>query len=184
VSALAAVLITLSVAGTAFAAPAASQTMHFSTLQQWGTPLGPTTSPSSCPADVLNDYVWIDASGNGVSHQILNGAGDFWATTTFTGEATLTMYPTSSLSGIGTDAQGNTTATVTGPSDGTVTGHFTEWFGISANAQNGVIHGTIHFQGTDSSGAHVFVSAVFHAAWLPGADPNGPPSFYFDRATC
>ncbi len=183
-SALAALLASAIGASVALAAPATSMTQHFSTMQQWGTPLGPTTSPSGCPASVLSDYVWIDATGNGVFHQTVNAAGDFWGTSTFTGQATLTMYPASSLAGIGTDAQGNTTATVVGPSDGVVTGHFTEWFGISDNKQNAVTHGTIHFQGTDASGSPVSVNAVFHAAWLPGADVNGPPSFYFDRATC
>ena len=181
---LAALGLILSGPGSVLAAPATSMTVHFSTMQQWGTPLGPTTRATNCPAAVLNDYVWIDATGNGISHQTTNGAGDFWSTSTFTGQATLTMYPVSSLADLGTDAQGNTTATIVGPSDGTVAGHFTEWFGISANNQNGVIHGTIHFQGTDATGASVQVNAVFHAAWLPGTDPNGPPSFYFDTATC
>lgn len=133
----------------------------------------------------MNDYVWIDATGNGVSHQTVNGAGDFWATNTFTGWATITSYPVSSLANISTDASGNTTATIVGAPDLVATGHITEWFGVSDNNHNSVIHGTIHFQGTVSgTGAPVSVSSVFHAAWLPSADPNGPPSFYFDRATC
>lgn len=179
-----ALMLAISASATAIAAPATSTTQHYSTLQQWGTPLGPTTSPSNCPASVLNDFVWINATGNGVMHQTTNGAGDFWATSTFTGQATLTAYPVSSLSNIGTDANGNTTATIVGPADGTYTGHFTEWFGISANKQNGVLHGTINFTGTTSTGASVSVHGVFHAAWLPGTNPNGPPSFYFDTAVC
>ncbi len=184
VATAAALALVASSVGAALAAPATSSTQHFSTMVQWGTPLGPTTSASDCPADVLSDFVLIDATGNGVFHQTTNGAGDFWGTSTFTGQATLTMYPASSLSNLTPDAQGNINPTVVGPADGTVSGHFTEWFGVSANNQNGVMHATIHFQGTDATGAPVMVNAVFHAAWLPGTDPNGAPSFYFDKAVC
>lgn len=179
------VALSLAVSSGAFAASGTSETSHFSTMQQWGTPLGPTTSPSNCPSAILNDFVWIDATGNGVMHDNVNGAGDFWATSTFTGTGTITDYPVSSLSNIGTDSSGNTTATIVGPADMTAVGRLTEWFGISDNKQNGVIHGTINFTGTIAgTGTQVSVHAVFHAAWLPGTDTNGPPSFYFDTAVC
>jgi hypothetical protein len=177
------VVLSLAASSGVFAAPATSETFHFSTLQQWGTPLGPTTSPSNCPAAILNDFVWIDMTGNGVSHDTTNGAGDFWATTTFTGNGTITSYPVTSLANIGTDSSGNTTATIVGPPDLSGSAHLTEWFGISANNQNGVIHGTINVVGT-FGGQPMTVHGNFHAAWLPGTDPNGPPSFYFDTAVC
>jgi len=163
------------------AAPATSQTQHFTTVQQFGNPTGPTTNNSNCPPPVLNDYVYIDATGNGVQHQTVNGAGDSWFTTTFTGTGTVTFYPEASLS---IDTGGNVTGII-GLPDMTVTGHLTEWFGFEANKQNQVAHGTVNFQGTVvGSGSPIRFHQVTQARWAVGTDPNGPPDYSFNNATC
>src|SRR5215813_5494884 len=56
---------------------------------------------------------------NGVLHFTVNKAGDFWATGTQTGDFLLVPDD---------------------PSQPTYTGHFTAWFGVSDNRQNGVDH--------------------------------------------
>lgn len=180
----AAAVLLVATAQLALAAPGSSSTTHFTSVMSWGTPTAPTTNMSNCPAAVLDDYNFVDATGHGVSHQNTNPAQDFWATSTFTGTGTVTFYPASSLS---FDSQGNVTG-VTGPSDMTVSGHLTDWFGISANKQNSVFHGTVNFKGMiaagPGAGSPIRFHNVTHGAWLPGTDPNGPPSFYFNVASC
>ena len=175
-------VVSLMAAAVAYAGP--SQTVHFNSQQMFGTPTGPTTNVSNCPAPVINDYVDINATGNGVAHQNTNPAGDFWATTTFTGSGTVTFYPASSLT---FDSQGNVTGIV-GPSDMTVSGHLKDWFGISSNKQNQVATGTVTFIGTITAGAGAGSPIKFHnlthAGWQVGSDPNGPPDFFFDKAHC
>ena len=55
-------------------------TTHFDHTSFVGQPLG-------CPG--VEGFVFVDATGNGVFHVTINRAGDFWATTTFTGQATI-----------------------------------------------------------------------------------------------
>jgi hypothetical protein len=168
--------------GSATAAPATSSTVHFNSLVgQLGAPTGPTTNISDCPAPVINDFTSIDATGNGISHQTTNGAGDFWSTSTFTGTATVTFYPNGTF-----DSMGNVIG-VSGTPDMQVTGHLTEWFGTSANNQNAVFHGTVNFNGVTvfpNPGTPIRFHNVVHGAYLPGADQNGPPSFFFNVASC
>jgi hypothetical protein len=173
-------LAALSFAASASADPGQSQTIHYNTIvDQFGTPTAPTTNLSNCPAPVLNDFTDIDASGNGVSHQTVNGAGDFWATSTFTGSATVSFWSEGTV-----DQDGNVTS-VGGTEDMQVTGRLTEWFGFSGNRNNAVEHGTVNFQGTVvGSGTPISFHNVVHFAYLPGADENGPPSFAFNVATC
>ena len=172
----------LTLVATAGASPAQNQTFHFNALvDQLGTPTGQTTNLSNCPAPVLNDFVDINATGNGVVHQTINGAGDVWFTTTFTGTATITFYPNGTV-----DSNGNVIS-VSGTPDMQVTGHLTQWFGFEGNKQNAVAHGTIDFQGLTvypNPGTPITFHNVTHAAWLPGANPNGPPSFAFNVASC
>jgi Tfp pilus assembly protein FimT len=100
------VLSTLALAVSAGASPATSVTVHFNSLSgQLGSPGGPATNNTTCPAPLLNDFTSIDATGNGVTHQTQNGAGDFWFTSTFTGTATVTFYPSGKV-----DSQGNVTS--------------------------------------------------------------------------
>src|SRR5258706_3795620 len=107
------VVVSLAGAQVAIASPGSSSTIHFPSQSGWGTPTGHTTNLSNCPAPVINDFTFLDATGHGVSHQNTNPAQDFWATSTFTGHGTVTFYPASSLS---FDDTGNVTG-VTGPSD-------------------------------------------------------------------
>ncbi len=68
-----------------------------------------------------------------------------------------------------------------------VTGHLTEWFGTSANNQNAVFHGTVNFKGVTvfpNAGTPISFHNVVHGAYLPGADQNGPPSFFLNVANC
>jgi len=180
--AVASVAVGLGFAASASADPGQSQTFHFNSISgQLGSPTGPTTNVSDCPAPVINDFTAIDATGNGVSHQTINGKGDGWFTSTFTGDATVTFYPEGTV-----DDQGNVTA-VSGTPDMQVTGHLTQWDGGSFNNQNGVIHGTVNFKGTEvfpNLGTPISFHNVFHAAWVPGVDENGPPSFAFNVASC
>ena len=88
----------------------------------------------------------ITITYNGVLHFTVNKAGDFWATGTMTGTATVVSLD---------------------PSNPSFTGHFTMWFGESDNKQNGVDHSTftVHLTGSDGSSikahetAHVSSSA-------------------------
>jgi hypothetical protein len=59
----------------------------------------------------------ITITYNGVLHFTVNKAGDFWATGTMNGSATVVPLD---------------------PSNPSFTGHFTMWFGESDNKQNGV----------------------------------------------
>ncbi len=174
------VAVALGFAATASAAPGQSQTFHFNSLvDQLGTPTGPTSNVSDCPAPVLNDFTDINATGNGVTHQTVNGAGDFWFTQTFTGNATVTFWSDGTV-----DQDGNVTS-VGGTEDMQVTGHLTEWFGFEGNRNNAVVHGTVNFRGTVvGTGAPISFHNVSHFAWLPGVDQNGPPSFGFNVASC
>lgn len=174
-------LAALGVAATAAADPGQSQTVHFSALvNQFAMPVAPTTNASNCPAPVLNDFAEINATGNGVMHDNVNANGD-WMTSTFTGTATVDFYPAADAV---FDSNGNVIALV-GTPDMSVTGHLTQWFGGSDNKQNVVFTGTVNFQGTVvGSGAPISFHSVVHGAWLPAADPNGPPSFYSNVASC
>lgn len=167
-------------AASASAAPGQSQTFHFNSLvDQLGTPTGQTSNLSNCPGAVLNDFTDINATGNGITHQTINGAGDVWFTSTFTGNATVTFWSQGTV-----DQNGNVTS-VGGTEDLQVTGHLTEWFGFSGNAKNAVATGTVTFQGTVvGTGAPISFHDVTHVAWLPGVDENGPPSFAFNVAHC
>jgi hypothetical protein len=137
---------------------------------------------AGCPAILSTDYVTIVGTGNGVEHITVNKAQDGWFTSTFTGRATITLYPPSSVT---VDNDGN--VTIVGPPDADQTpyvGKITEWFGGSFNKQNAVEHNTFHFAGTNGTGESIRVLDVSHAAWTPGTDPSGPPNKSFDKFSC
>jgi hypothetical protein len=171
----------LSFSAVASANPGQTQTVHFNSLvNQLGNPTGPTTNVSDCPAPILNDFTGINATGNGVMSETVNKNGD-WSTSTFTGAATVDFYPAADAM---FDSNGNLIMLM-GTPDMTVTGHLTEWFGGSDNKQNVVFHGTVDFHGTVvGTGAPIKFHNAVHGAWLPGVDPNGPPSFYSNVASC
>lgn len=196
---LAALLALALVGGIALAAPAAadtapvlacgstittscSQTAHFSDVNEWQSPLG---TGSGCPAYVVDDYVLMVGSGNGVEHDNINKAGDFWATNTFTGTVTLTFYAPSNVDVTVIDDQGDIAATPTGPADNVITGHITQWFGVSDNKQNGTFGFTFSFDGTDQSGAPISLHGNSHATWTPGSDPfQGQPRHATNTVSC
>jgi hypothetical protein len=186
--------VPLSSATVAEASPATSMTSHFSVVQQWGSPTTPT-SQNNCTGPIgnalLNDYVYINDTGNGVQHETINGAGDAWFTTTFTGTGVITFYPPSSVD-VTFDSQGNiTNVVVKGSPDMIVSAKLQEWFGFEANKQNAVGHGTINAHGTvtvGSVGINSGTPVSFHndaqSRWAVGADQNGPPTFSFSKVGC
>ncbi len=167
------------------------QTAHFASQQGFETPCGTPTNPSTCPDWLVNDLVFLDMSGNGIEHVNVNvnvnvnKALDFWSTTTFTGSGTLTLYPPSSVD-LQTDPNGNIIgATITGPPDTVLTGHITDWFGISANRSSAVIHGTVNVTGTLTDGSPISVHDTTHASWTPGQIPFADaPHLSFNKVTC
>jgi hypothetical protein len=156
-----------------------TQTAHFSNDDEFGSPLPPAPG---CPDVVSSDYVHIVGTGNGVEHVTVNKAQDAWLTSTFTGNATFTPYPASSLS---FDMQGNVTGII-GPPDTSVaafTGKLTEWFGGEFNRQNANQHGIININAV-ADGQALSLHVNFHAQWAVGADPNGPPTRMFEHVSC
>jgi len=151
-----------------------SETAHFDEVNQWLTPAGPG---AGCPGYLENDYGAMVGTGNGVEHTNLNKAGDFWATTTFTGEVTITFYSPSNVD-VTLDDQGDVvSATITGPADNVLTGHITQWFGVSDNKQSGTFGLTFSVNGVDQDGASVMAHGAQHANWTPDSEPfAGPPS--------
>src|SRR5438552_14669169 len=86
------------------------------------------------PSFIVDGYVLMVGSGNGVEHADINKAGDF-------------------------------SATPTGPADNVVTGHLTQWFGVSDNKQNGEFGFTFAFNGVDQSGFRLTLHDDSHANW-------------------
>lgn len=160
-----------------------SSTTHFSGMEQWlgqGTP----GDSSSCPAYFDNDWAYESGTGNGVFHINVNKDGDESLSTTWTGAATITFYPPTSVS-IVTDSDDNVISSqITGPPDHVLTGHNAQWFGASFNNQDSLMNFTFSFQGTDESGNPFTVHNEQHQQWLPGADPYGPPSAAHLRFSC
>jgi len=179
------VLGLIAVVPSAAWAASQTQTVHFKSISDsWGTPSvpPPPTNTSTCPGPLLYDYTLANFTGNGVMHGTVNGAGDSWFTSTFTGTGTVAFYPASVLT---FDSNGNVTGFIGNPQpDLVATGHLTNWFGFEANKQNQVAHGTINFQGTDGSGNPITFHNNAQFVWTPGMDPNGQPSFYVNHVTC
>lgn len=150
-----------------------TDTAHFDQLDQWGTPLG---AGDNCPSYVANDYAYMVGSGNGVEHNTINKAGDFWGTMTFTGNVSFTFYDPGNVE-VAMDDQGNViSATITGPPDNVVTARFTQWFGVQDNRQNGNIGQTFSVAGADQDGAPIQIHGNWHVNWTPGTEAfSGPP---------
>jgi hypothetical protein len=159
-----------------------SQTATYTDTDQWETPLVPL--PASCPAYLGSDLVHIVGNGRGVEHANLNKAGDFWATTTFTGEVTISAYAPGDVAAV-FDDQGIVSATPTGPAEHIISGHLTEWFGVSDNKQNGVFSITTSVNGVDENGAPFVLHMVQHTTWTPGTEPfAGPPHTVVATGSC
>ena len=151
-----------------------NQTAHFSTIDSVGTPL--QTAEPACPPQVSTDFVTMVGTGNGIEHSIVNKAGDGWFTSTFSGTATLTAYPPSSI-----DNSDPNNPVVIGPPDasfGPFTGKITEWFGGSFNRSNQVMHDTFHFNGTTAEGTTSFqILDVSHFNTTPNTGLGEPHTF-------
>jgi hypothetical protein len=118
----------------------------------------PAPLPSTCW--VNPNYALVSTDGNGIQHSTVNKAGDFWFTTTYTGDAA--MYPIVFQSpGVPqVDANGNDVVDMSQPP--VATGHLTTWFGQEDNKQNGVNHATLSFEGTLASGQSVSLHGDMH----------------------
>ncbi|MEP7021741.1 MAG: hypothetical protein ABI808_13915 [Pseudonocardiales bacterium] len=160
-----------------------SQTATYTDTDQWLTPVSP--APASCPAYIGNDLGHLVGTGHGVEHVNLNKAGDFWATSTFTGDVSISFYNPSAVNAT-YDEQGNiVSAAPTGQPDDVVTGHMTQWFGVSDNNQSGVFTITFSLRGVDQNGTPVSLHGVTHANWTPGTEPfAGPPHTFVSRVSC
>jgi hypothetical protein len=179
----------LAFAVPASAAPATSQTFHFSSVVGWNTAINPV-NPGSCPDWAVNDNVFMNMTGNGVQHVTYNAAGDSWFTTTFTGSGTIAFYGPNPVNYTYSDPPNNTI--ISGLSDPslqpemTLTGHLTQWFGFESNNKNAVGHGTVEFKGTDN-GTGIPFTLHFHqqAVWAVGANPNtDPPKLLISLTSC
>jgi hypothetical protein len=164
-----------------------TETDHFTQQLGFVTPIGQPSKPSNCPAYVLNDFPFLDFTGNGVEHVTLNKAQDFWATNTYTGKGTITLYPPSSLANLAIDDNGNVTADIVGPPDAVYSGKLQTWFGVSDNKQAGVVHDTINVQASDQAGDSLNLHQNSHTSWSGGSEPFvDPPHLSFAKiaASC
>src|SRR4029077_1020379 len=118
------VLGLLLMAAPAQAANAFTATIHISSLSD--------VIPVTC-AGGFTGVTLVQATGNGVQHSTVNGAGDFWLTATFEGQGTIVQ--------------------TAGPERGQVfAGHVMDWFGLESNLQNSVLHATFNFNGSNATG--------------------------------
>jgi hypothetical protein len=108
----------------------------------------------------VNIPATITITYNGVLHDTINKAGDFWATGTMTGDVV---------------------AVPLDPSQPTFTGHFTTWFGDSDNKQNEVEHSTFSVHATGSDGSQITFHETAHVS--TNASGNGLV-VSFDKPSC
>jgi hypothetical protein len=88
--------------------------------------------PVTCAGPFTGATV-VNATGNGVVHFNVNGAGDSWFTTTFEGQGTIVQ--------------------TAGPQAGEVfQGHLMDWVGAASNLNNSLFHATFNFDGTNAAG--------------------------------
>jgi hypothetical protein len=111
-----------------------TETDHFSDLTFLANPL-------ACPAgSPFSGWAIATFTGNGIQHVTVNAKGDSWFTTTFTGTGSFTPILMPDFS--------TTPPTITlDPTQPTLVGHLTMWFGFESNAKNFVAHDTAHFIG-------------------------------------
>jgi hypothetical protein len=158
-----------------------AQTAHFSDVSILGTPLPPA---AGCPSWLSSDFVLIVGSGNGIEHQTVNKAGDFWFTSTFTGQVTFTAYAPDQVD----MSDPNNLVLIPGATpDSAVpvySGKITEWFGASGNRQNAVFHDTINVSATAPGGLALTLHDNSQTNYTPGTNLAGPPHLSFDHFTC
>ena len=123
------------------------------------TPLHNATLSNTIPVACTGPgTTMFTAVVNGVQHLTVNGTGD-WFTTT---------------------AAGNGTVVVSDVAASPFTGHVELWFGMEDNLQNGVVHATFNFHGTNAPGQ----SLAIHAAFDVTVNANGTPTASHFTARC
>lgn len=132
----------------------------------------PPPLPEGCWAN--ETLAIMSTNGNAIQHFTVNKASDFWFTTTYAGDAA--VYPVAQP--ISYDANGDVVLDTSGPA--LYTGHLTTWFGEEDNKQNGVMHSTASFHGTDAAGNAVSLNA--HLQF--GTNAMGQPTAQVASATC
>jgi|GEM_PF-3317440 len=123
----------------------------------------PTSTPVTVPANCwfpATSFAYMSVSGNAQFHFNSNKNG-FWATTTFTGTASVQPI---AFNTTGTPMR-NTTGTVVvnpTPTKSFASGHLTVWDGVSINKNVVVMHAVLNFKGTQWTGAPVSMNGQFH----------------------
>ena len=97
--------------------------------------------------------------------------------TAHTGVFHTTTFATGPEIWLTTTAEGTATFTPDDPNGVTATGHFAEWFGVSANNKNEVDHDTSTFQLKGTDGSHITVHEVIHFS----TNANGSITGNFDN---
>jgi hypothetical protein len=155
---------------------ACNETDHFSEMVGFGNPL-------PCPR--FQEWVVIDATGNGVQHITVNAAQDFWETFTLAGPGSIQLIKVLTFKFIPNPPNPPMMVPDTYTNDGLpFTGQLQQWFGASGNRNNFVFSFTTNFQGTTSTGQPVSVHINGHQN-TTGAFSGIPNlnSAHFD-ATC
>lgn len=123
---------------------ATTVTTHISSLSR--------AIPVTCGGAFVGVTVW-QATGNGVIHTTVNGAGDFWGTDTFEGQGTIVQ--------------------TAGPLAGDVfTGHVMDWGGAESNLANAVFHATFNFDGSDAAGQALHMHAEAQLTFNTDGSPH------------
>jgi hypothetical protein len=131
-----------------------SCTLHITDVSLPPMPVQPITCPDG---SVIPGGMLATTIETGVFHFTVDGAGDFWGTTTMQGSFTFTAAPS-----------------------GTVyTGHFMEWFGVEANNMNFVRLGNLTFVGMAADGSTISLHLVFHLSF----SADGQVTFFMNT-TC
>lgn len=131
------------------------------------------------------DFATIVGSGNGVEHVTINKAQDFWFTSTFTGQVTITSYAPDQVD---PNSDPQNPVLIPGakpdPQAPVYNGKMTQWFGASGNRQNAVFHDTLSIHATGTDGSTVALHDVSHTSYTPGTSLSGPPHLSFDHFSC
>lgn len=156
---------------------------HFTNVDEWQPPLGQTAV--GCPAYLVDEYVQIEATGNGDEHNTINKSHGFYTNTSFTGDAVLTFYAAANVNVTVIDDEGDLTAVPTGPATAVLTGRLSEHFGVSETKQGLVFGLTFSFEGVDGTGTPVSLHVTQHQNWNPTHPKfTGPPQHADSSVHC
>jgi hypothetical protein len=118
------------------------ETDHFSQLQFLGGPLN---------CGYFSGWSSVQVTGEGIQHINVNGAQDFWETSTFTGAAVISPILVQVTPN---PPPAPPTITMLGPDPNrpVLTGHLQSWFGFQGNQNNFSESGTANVQATSADG--------------------------------